>query len=57
MGARYEKEGALRQEAENDVLEMRMRCESAEKMRSECERVMAIGAEQEKNCTLAERDR
>ena len=40
----------MRQEAENAILEMRMRCEAAEnaaeQMRSDCEHMLAMGTEQ-----------
>jgi uncharacterized small protein (DUF1192 family) len=42
----------VRQEAENAVLEMSVRCEEAEKMRSECEHVLRLGAEQDERIAL-----
>ena len=56
MNARYLQEGALRQEAEGAFLKLRERYEATEKVRYECERVLAMTRGRARCCTLAGRD-
>ncbi len=42
----------MRQEAENAVLKLSVHCEEEQKMRSECEHVLRLGAEQDERIAL-----